>query len=53
MTSHDFDYFTRREREERLRAERAKGSIARRVHLDMAERYATMLQNLVMLPTAA
>ena len=53
MNSHDFDYYTRREREERLRADRATGMIARRVHLEMAERYAAMLRNLVILRTAA
>jgi len=53
MNSHDFDYYTRREREERLRADRATGMIARRVHLEMADRYAAMLRNLVILRTAA
>lgn len=53
MNSQDFDYFTRRERDERLRAERANSLVAQRAHLEMAERYATMLQNLVILRTAA
>ncbi|UYY57908.1 hypothetical protein [Sphingomonas sp. S2-65] len=53
MNSRDFDYYTRREREERLRGECANGTIARRLHLEMAERYAAMLRNLVTLPTAA
>jgi hypothetical protein len=53
MNSQDFDYYTRRERDERLRAERANSLIAQRAHLEMAERYATMLQNLVILRTAA
>ena len=53
MNSHDFDYYTRRERDERLRAERANNQIARRVHAELAERYAMMLQNLVVLRTAA
>lgn len=53
MSLHDFDYFTRRERQERLRAERSKSMIARRIHLEMAERYAAMLENLVLLTTAA
>lgn len=53
MNSRDFDYYMHRERQERLRAERAQGMIARRVHLEMAERYAAMLRNLVILPTAA
>ncbi|MCD2324812.1 hypothetical protein LQ953_12385 [Sphingomonas sp. IC-56] len=53
MNSHDFDYYTRRERDERLRAERATSVAARQAHLEMAECYAAMLQNLVVLRTAA
>lgn len=53
MTSRDFDYYTRRERQERLRAELATGAGARRVHLELAEHYASMLRNLVILSAAA
>lgn len=40
MGRNDYDYFRRRERDERDRAERAQDQTARRAHLDMAERYA-------------
>lgn len=42
--SRDIEYYQRRERQEREHAERTDDSIARRVHLEMAERYSS-LQN--------
>ena len=42
--SRDIEYYQRRERQEREHAERTDDSIAKRVHLEMAERY-SILQN--------
>lgn len=42
--SRDIEYYQRRERQEREHAARTDDTIARRVHLEMAERYST-LQN--------
>lgn len=47
--SRDIEYYQRRERQEREHAERTDDSIARRVHLEMAERY-SILQNPVASP---
>jgi len=44
INSRDLEYYQRRERQERERAARTDDSIARRVHLEMAERYSAMLQ---------
>jgi len=44
MSARDFEYFTRREREERAHAERADDMTARRVHLEMANRYSARLR---------
>ncbi|MCJ8157811.1 hypothetical protein [Sphingomonas sp. LaA6.9] len=38
-STEDRDYFLRREREERIAAERATHPLARNAHLDMADRY--------------
>jgi hypothetical protein len=38
------DYYARRERQERAVAERAASDIARRIHLDLAERYAALVR---------
>jgi hypothetical protein len=46
MTVHDLDYYTRRARQERESAERTQDSIAKRVHQEMAERYAARLNEL-------
>jgi hypothetical protein len=45
INGRDLEYYRRRERQEREHAARADDSIARRVHLEMAERYSAMLQN--------
>ncbi|NIJ21957.1 hypothetical protein FHS95_003668 [Sphingomonas naasensis] len=49
INSPDIEYFQRRERQEREHAARTDDSIARRVHLEMAERYST-LQNSTVAP---
>ena len=43
MNSRDMEYYARRAQQERRHAERADDKIARRVHLEMAERYAAMV----------
>ena len=44
-TSADIEYYTRRERQERALAERACNGDGRRVHLEMARRYARMIED--------
>jgi len=51
MSDRDFEYFTRREQDERANAERSHDQTARRVHLALAERYAERLR--AMVPPAA
>lgn len=46
MTSRDADYYARRAQQERESAARTDDSIARRVHQEMAERYAARLSEL-------
>ncbi|WP_157073737.1 hypothetical protein [Sphingomonas soli] len=46
MTSHDLDYFARRAQQERDSAERTEDSIAKRVHREMADRYAARLNEI-------
>lgn len=46
MSNHDRDYYTRREQQEREHAERAFDTTARRVHLEMAERYSAKLREI-------
>lgn len=41
----DLEYYERRERQEREHAARTDDMIAKRVHLEMAERYSNLLQN--------
>lgn len=41
----DIEYYQRREQQERDYAARTDDSIAKRVHLEMAERYSSLLQN--------
>ncbi len=53
MTAKDMEYFRRREREEREHAERADDTTARRVHLEMADRYSARLRDLVATMTVA
>lgn len=42
MTTPDLSYFERREQQERHFAARAAGDVAKRVHLELAERYSAM-----------
>ncbi len=53
MTTIDLEYYRRRERQERENAERSDDSTARRIHLEMANRYSAMLRDLSMIPTMA
>ena len=46
MTSCDIEYYSRRVKQERESAERTQDSIARRVHHEMAQRYAARLNEL-------
>lgn len=49
----DVEYYQRRERQEREHAARTDDMIAKRVHLEMAERYLNLLQNPAANPAAA
>jgi hypothetical protein len=42
----NLDYYRQREQQERAQAARARDKIARRVHLEMAERYSTLATTL-------
>ena len=44
QTRADIEYYARRERQERALAERARHSEGRNVHLQMANRYARMIE---------
>lgn len=46
MSSRDVDYYARRVQQERASAERTQDSIAKRVHREMADRYAARLNEL-------
>lgn len=46
MTTIDVEYYRRRERQERENAERTEDTTARRVHLEMANRYSAMLRDI-------
>jgi hypothetical protein len=46
MSNLDREYYARRERQEREHAERSDDTIARRVHLEMAERYSAKLREI-------
>jgi hypothetical protein len=50
MSARDVDYFRMRAEQERKRAEASKDTPARRVHLEMAERYSEMLRNVAVMP---
>ena len=50
MTTRDFEYYRRREQQERLHAERTEDTTARRVHLEMANRYSAKLREIDSLP---
>jgi hypothetical protein len=52
MSNLDREYFARRERQEREHAERADDTIARRVHLEMAERYSAKLRDAPVISSA-
>jgi len=52
MSSLDLEYYQRRERQERERAARADDTTARRVHLELAERYSTLMQSPATMNTA-
>ena len=43
MSAHDLEYYRRREQQERESAERTDDNGARRIHLEMANRYSAML----------
>jgi hypothetical protein len=43
MSAHDIEYYRRREQQERESAQRTDDNGARRIHLEMAERYSAML----------
>ncbi len=45
QTHADIEYYARRERQERELAERARHSEGRNVHLQMANRYARMIED--------
>ena len=43
MTTHDQEYYSRRERQERERAARSPDNTAKQLHLELAERYSALL----------
>lgn len=45
LSGRDLEYYQRRERQEREHAARADDAIARRLHLELAERYSTLLRS--------
>ncbi|MCW3847871.1 hypothetical protein OF829_11525 [Sphingomonas sp. LB-2] len=45
---HDHDYYRRREQQERETAERCDEPGARRIHLELAERYAALVREPLM-----
>jgi hypothetical protein len=45
MSDHDIDYYSRRERQERERAERSQEPGARLIHAELAKQYSAMLQH--------
>lgn len=53
MTKLDHEYFRRREQQERENADRTDDSTAKRIHLEMAKRYADMLREVSSLPSMA
>ena len=56
MSDQDFEYYRRREQDERAGAERAQEQTARRAHLAMAEHYAERVRAMMppmAIPTAA
>jgi Mg2+ and Co2+ transporter CorA len=53
MTTIDHEYFRRREQQERDNADRTDDNTAKRIHLEMADRYADMLKSIASLPPMA
>jgi hypothetical protein len=50
MTQPDVDYYGRREQQERESAARCDDHGARRIHLELAERYSSMRRQLIQVP---
>lgn len=50
MTNRDYEYYTRREQQERENADRCDDRGARCIHLEMANRYAAMLRGITLVP---
>ena len=46
MTSHDLEYYSRREQQERDSADRSDDHGARRIHLEMADRYSALIREI-------
>lgn len=53
MSNMDFEYFARRELQERAHAQRADDVTARHIHLALAEHYAARLRAITPVPEAA
>lgn len=49
----DIEYYRRRERQERESADRTEDIGARRIHLEMADRYSAKLRDVAATPPAA
>ncbi|MEI9926537.1 MAG: hypothetical protein WDN44_00940 [Sphingomonas sp.] len=49
MTSRDYDYYSRREQQERESARRCDDQMARRIHLEMADRYSSMAREVAVI----
>jgi hypothetical protein len=52
MSTHDIDYYRRREQQERESAERSDDNGARRIHLEMAKRYSAMVNEIASIQPA-
>ncbi len=52
MRADDQEYYRRRERQERERADRTRDSAVRRLHLEMAERYFSMAEEISPSPSS-
>ncbi len=53
MNRQDLDYYRRREHQERESAMRTDDVGARRIHIELADRYRAMIQKLGAVPPAA
>jgi hypothetical protein len=49
MTNRDYEYYSRRARQERENADRSLDNGARHIHLELAERYTAMLHEISMI----